>query len=118
MNAYETVGAGIDIDSGNPLGHYGDFVRELETYGFTSIQIASLRIMVAAVLFLAVSCCGIKRARIRMRDMDGFGDGNRQHSVVYGVLFYCHVHGLSVCGGNFALHCAGDGNADVPGTVS
>lgn len=58
------------LTAGTLWGIMGIFVRELETYGFTSIQIASLRIMGAAVLFLAVSLLWNKKGlRIRMRDM-------------------------------------------------
>ncbi len=61
------------LTAGTLWGIMGIFVRELETYGFTSIQIASLRIMGAAVLFLAVSLLWNKKGlRIRMRDMGWF----------------------------------------------
>lgn len=54
-------------------GIMGIFVRKLEAYGFTSIQIASLRIMGAAIMFLIGSLLWDKKElRIRLRDMGWF----------------------------------------------
>jgi DME family drug/metabolite transporter len=61
------------LAAGTLWGIMGIFVRELETYGFTSIQIASLRIMGAAVIFLAASLLWNKKGlRIRLRDIGWF----------------------------------------------
>ncbi len=61
------------LAAGTLWGIMGIFVRELETYGFTSIQIASLRIMGAAVTFLAGSLLWNKKGlRIRLWDIGWF----------------------------------------------
>lgn len=61
------------IAAGILWGIMGVFVRKLETYGFTSIQIASMRLIGGAVIFLLVS--GLfdrKKLRIQIRDIGLF----------------------------------------------
>ncbi|MDO4305641.1 MAG: DMT family transporter [Eubacteriales bacterium] len=54
-------------------GIMGIFVRKLETYGFTSIQIASMRLIGGAVIFLIVTAIfDRKKLRINPRDMGLF----------------------------------------------
>lgn len=61
------------IIAGILWGMMGIFVRRLGTYGFTSIQIASLRITVGAVIFLIITFLFDRdRLRIRMRDLGWF----------------------------------------------
>lgn len=61
------------IIAGILWGMMGIFVRWLGTYGFTSIQIASLRITVGAVIFLIITFLFDRdRLRIRMRDLGWF----------------------------------------------
>ena len=61
------------LTAGTLWGIMGIFVRKLGTYGFTSIQIASLRIMVGAVIFLIVTALADKtQLKIRFRDMGWF----------------------------------------------
>ncbi|MDO4339432.1 MAG: DMT family transporter [Eubacteriales bacterium] len=54
-------------------GSMGIFVRKLGTYGFTSLQIASLRIIVGALIFLAVIFfADRKKLKIELRDLGWF----------------------------------------------
>ncbi|MDO4275759.1 MAG: EamA family transporter [Eubacteriales bacterium] len=59
--------------AGSLWGIMGIFVRKLGNYGFSSIQIASLRIMGGAVIFVAVTALYDKdKLRIRLRDIGWF----------------------------------------------
>ena len=61
------------LSAGTLWGVMGIFVRKLGTYGFSSLQIACLRILFGAVLFLAIT--GIFRRellKIRFRDVGLF----------------------------------------------
>lgn len=59
--------------AGTLWGVMGIFVRRLETYGFTPLQTASLRIMGGAVIFLAVTAVADReKLRIRLRDLGWF----------------------------------------------
>lgn len=61
------------IIAGILWGIMGVFVRKLETYGFTSIQIASLRLIGGAVIFLAgTAILDSKKLRIQIRDIGLF----------------------------------------------
>lgn len=54
-------------------GIMGIFVRKLETYGFTSIQIASMRLIGGAVIFLIVTALfNRKKLHIKIKDMGLF----------------------------------------------
>lgn len=50
-------------------GIMGIFVRKLESYGFSSIQIASMRIIVGAVIFLMVTAA-LDREKLRIKAKD------------------------------------------------
>ena len=61
------------LSAGTLWGVMGIFVRKLGTYGFSSLQIACLRILFGAVLFLAIT--GVSRRellKIRLRDVGLF----------------------------------------------
>ena len=59
--------------AGTLWGIMGVFVRRLETYGFTSLQIASMRIMGGALIFLLVMGSFNRKAlRIRWKDLGWF----------------------------------------------
>lgn len=61
------------IMAGILWGTMGIFVRKLGTYGFTSIQIAALRIMVGALIFLPVTAVTDRtKLKIRIRDIGWF----------------------------------------------
>lgn len=61
------------IIAGILWGIMGVFVRKLGTYGFTSIQIASLRIIVGALIFLLLTAVmDREKLRIHIRDMGWF----------------------------------------------
>lgn len=61
------------ISAGILWGIMGIFVRRLGTYGFTSLQIAALRIMVGALIFLAVTfLMDRKKLKIEPRDLGWF----------------------------------------------
>ena len=54
-------------------GIMGIFVRKLETYGFTSLQIASMRLIGGAVIFvIAAAVFDREKLRIRIRDIGLF----------------------------------------------
>lgn len=61
------------LTAGTLWGIMGIFVRALEGYGFTSIQIASMRIMGGAVLFLLITMAADKKLlQIRLKDLGWF----------------------------------------------
>lgn len=61
------------IIAGILWGIMGIFVRKLETYGFTSIQIASMRLIGGAVIFLLVTALfDREKLRIHLRDLKLF----------------------------------------------
>lgn len=61
------------LTAGTLWGIMGIFVRTLETYGFTSLQIASVRIIGGAILFLAVTALtDKKKLKIRLKDIGLF----------------------------------------------
>lgn len=61
------------LSAGTLWGLMGIFVRKLSTYGFSSLQIACLRILFGAALFLVITGCYRRELlRIRLRDVGLF----------------------------------------------
>ena len=61
------------LSAGTLWGVMGIFVRKLGTYGFSSLQIACLRILFGAVLFLVITGCYRRELlKIRLRDVGLF----------------------------------------------
>ena len=61
------------LSAGTLWGLMGIFVRKLGTYGFSSLQIACLRILLGAALFLAITGCYRRELlKIRLRDVGLF----------------------------------------------
>ena len=61
------------LSAGTLWGLMGIFVRKLSTYGFSSLQIACLRILFGAALFLLITgCCRRELLKIRLRDVGLF----------------------------------------------
>ena len=58
------------LTAGTLWGIMGIFVRTLEKYGFTSIQIASVRIMGGTILFLLLTAVtDRKKLHVRLKDI-------------------------------------------------
>ena len=61
------------LSAGTLWGLMGIFVRKLSTYGFSSLQIACLRILFGAALFLLITGCYRRELlKIRLRDVGLF----------------------------------------------
>lgn len=61
------------LTAGTLWGIMGIFVRTLEKYGFTSIQIASVRIMGGTILFLLITAVtDRKKLHVRLKDIGWF----------------------------------------------
>ena len=61
------------LSAGTLWGLMGIFVRKLSTYGFSSLQIACLRILFGAALFLVISGCYRRELlKIKLRDVGLF----------------------------------------------
>ena len=61
------------LSAGTLWGMMGIFVRKLGTYGFSSLQIACLRILFGAALFLTITGCYRRELlKIRLRDVGLF----------------------------------------------
>ena len=61
------------LSAGTLWGLMGIFVRKLSTYGFSSLQIACLRILFGAALFLVITGCYRRELlKIRLRDVGLF----------------------------------------------
>ena len=61
------------LSAGTLWGLMGIFVRKLSTYGFSSLQIACLRILFGAVLFLVITGCYRRELlKIKLRDVGLF----------------------------------------------
>lgn len=61
------------LSAGTLWGMMGVFVRKLGTYGFSSLQIACLRILFGAALFLGITGCYRRELlKIRLRDVGLF----------------------------------------------
>lgn len=82
------------IAAGILWGIMGIFVRKLESYGFSSLQIASMRLIVGAVIFLIVTAIpDRKKLRIKICDIGLFiGMG------VFSILFFtvCYFATISM----------------------
>ena len=114
------TGSILIILAGCFWGSMGIFVRRLGTYGFSSIQIVSIRVTLAALMFALV---------LLIKDRAGFKVLHRdfplvswtwiwKHPVFYGLLFYCHHDDVAFNCGNPALYFTGMDHAHVGSVLS
>ena len=81
------------LAAGTLWGLMGIFVRKLGTYGFSSLQIACLRILFGAALFLMIT--GIFRRellKIRFRDVGLFLGMGRLSLLLFTVCYFTTIH--------------------------
>lgn len=81
------------LAAGTLWGLMGIFVRKLGTYGFSSLQIACLRILFGAALFLAIT--GIFRRellKIRLRDVGLFLGMGLLSLLLFTVCYFTTIH--------------------------
>lgn len=81
------------LSAGILWGLMGIFVRKLGTYGFSSLQIACLRILFGAALFLMITGCYRRELlKIRLRDVGLFLGMGLLSLLLFTVCYFTTIH--------------------------